>query len=272
MVVYEKFSDYLWIPLILIFLFPIIMYSGSHYTVDDSQVIQGPLVVGREALDSLISLNEGKPIIVNFWAVWCTPCVGELPHIDEVYRSMEGDIAAIAVDLGDPELETLLNFREGFKLSMPVVWLNESDAALLKDEWHLSNVLPITVVFDSEGTEITRAAGVRDESFFRNAVSGSLMPDTSDEHHDEELELHINVVGFSADTLTDILMDRAVELAGEEGVDFYDPSIPSDSLEIEAMHLPNSAYPYAQPCIGAACGRPAGTPDELQQVVENLSN
>lgn len=272
MVVYEKLTDYLWIPLVLIFLFPVIKYTSSHNTVDNSQVMQGPLVVGREALDSLLSLNSGKPVIVNFWAVWCSPCVGELPHIDEVYRSMEGDVAAIAVDLGDPELETLLNFREEFKLSMPVVWLNESDAAMLKDEWHLSNVLPITVVFDAEGMEIARAAGVRDESFFRNAVSVSLIPDTSDEHHNEELALHINVVGFSADTLTDVLMAKAVELAGEEYVDFYDPSIPSDSLRIEELYLPHSGYPYAQPCIGTACGRPAGTPDELQQSVENLSN
>jgi thiol-disulfide isomerase/thioredoxin len=269
MAVYKKFTDYLWILLVLVFLFPIIKYTSSHNTVDNSQVVQGPLFTGREALDNLLSENSGKPVIVNFWAVWCTPCIGELPHIDEIYRSMEGDVAAIAVDLGDPEIETLLNFREEFKLSMPVIWLNESDAALLKGEWNLLNVLPITVVFDAEGMEIARVAGVRDESFFRNAVSGSTIPDTADEHHDNEPVLHINVVGFSADTLTDVLMARALELAGEDGVDFYDPSIPSDSLQIEELYLPHSD---AQPCIGTACGRPAGTPDELQQSVENLSN
>ena len=268
---YAKFTDYLWIPLVMVFLFPIIRYSGSRIAVDYSHVVQGPLVVGREALDSLLHENLGKPVIVNFWATWCTPCVGELPHIDEVYRSMEGNAAAIAIDLGDPELETLLNFREVFSLSMPVIWLNENDAAQLKDDWGLLDLLPITIVFDSNGNEINRVAGVRDENFFRNAIEEGSVPDTS-EHQPAEEQLHINVVGFEADSLAVILLIKAVELTGEDGVDFYDPSIPSDSLRIEELYLPHSGYPYAQPCIGTACGRPATTPDELQQAVENLSN
>ncbi len=268
MAVYRKLTDFLWIPLLLIFLYPVIRYSGSHTAVDDFRVIQGPLVTGREALDSLISMNRGKPVIVNFWATWCSPCVGELPHIDEVLRSMDGEIAAVAVDMGDPELETLLKFRENFVLSMPVIWLSENDARTLKDEWNLSDVLPMTIVFDSDGNEITRVAGVRDIDFFRNAVTVTPAPDSIE--HDTDQVLHINVVGFSADSLTQALLAEAVELAGEESVDFYDPSL--DSLAIRELYLPVSGFPYAQPCIGTACGRPAGTPEELLRVVTNLSD
>ncbi|NOQ21563.1 MAG: redoxin domain-containing protein [Candidatus Aegiribacteria sp.] len=272
MVRYLKFADFLWIPLVLVFLFPVIKYSGSHSAVEDGQITQGPLTMGRETLDNLLSDNLGKPVIVNFWATWCTPCVGELPLIDEVYRSMEGRIAAVAVDLGDLELETLLRFREEINLSMPVVWLNENDAAQLKDDWGLSDVLPITVVFDSGGNEITRVAGTRDESFFRNAVEEGSVPDATSEHQSPELVLHINVVGLEADSLTEMLIAEAVELAGEEGVDFYDPSIPADSLSMENLYLPNSGYSYAQPCVGDACGRLVRTPEELHQAVQNLSN
>jgi len=269
---YGKFKDFLWIPLVLVFLFPVIRYTTGHSAPDNIQVVQGPLVAGRESLDSLLTVNTGRPVIVNFWATWCTPCVGELPHIDEVCRSMEGEIAAIAVDLGDPEIETLLSFREGFNLSLPVVWLNESDALLLKDEWNLSNVLPITVVFDSEGNEIARAVGARDEDYFRDAVSGALPPVADVDSQVVEQVLHINVVGFSDDSLAAALMSTAVELAGEESVDFYDPSIPSDSLKIEELYLPNSGFPYAQPCVGSACGQPVRTPEALYQAIENLSN
>ncbi len=272
MTAYLKFTDYLWIPIVLIFLFPVIRYSGSHTTIDDDLVVQGPLMSGREELDSFLSDNLGKPIIVNFWATWCTPCVGELPVIDEVFRSMEGRIAVVAVDLGDLELETLLKFREEINLSMPVIWLNENDAAKLKDDWGLSDVLPITVVFDSGGNETARVAGTRDSSFFRNAVEEGSVPDTASEHQSQELELHINVVGIEADSLTQILFASAVELAGEEGVDFYDPSIPVDSLSMEALFLPNPGYSYAQPCVGDACGRLLRTPEELRQAVLNLSH
>lgn len=253
------------------FLIPVLKYAGSHGT-EGEPVTQGFLLVGRDALDSLLLLSEGKPVIVNFWATWCTPCIGELPHIDEVYRSMEGEIVAIAVDIGDPELETLLEFREVFKLSMPVVWLSENDALILKRDWNLADVLPITLIYDAYGNEIRRAAGTRDEEFFRSAVSGEIIEDTVLIEDPPELVLHVNVVGFSTDSLTEILLQTAIELAGYEGVDYFDPSVPSDSMEIEALFLPKTLYPYAQPCIGGACGRPARTPDELLQAVENLSN
>jgi len=269
---YLKFTDFLWIPIILIFLFPVIRHSGSHTSNDDGLVEQGPLMTGREALDSLLAGNLGKPVIVNFWATWCTPCVGELPVIDDIYRSMEGRIAVVAVDIGDLELEILLKFREEVNLSMPVVWLNENDAAQLKDDWGLSDVLPITVVFDSGGNETVRIAGTRDESFFRNAVEEGSLPDTTSENQIEELSLHINVVGIEADSLTQMLMTEALELASEEGVDFYDPSIVADSLLMEELYLPNPGYPYAQPCVGSACGRLVRTPAELRQAVGNLSN
>lgn len=271
MVLYTKFRAYLWIPLVLVFLIPVMKYAGSQGTVDES-VTQGLLLVGRDALDSLLLSSEGKPVIVNFWATWCTPCVGELPQIDEVYRSMEGEIVAIAVDIGDPELETLLEFRSVFKLSIPVVWLSENDAEILKREWNLADVLPITLIYDAYGNEIRRVAGARDGEFFRSAVSGEIIEDTLSIEDPPELVLHINVVGFSTDSLTEILLQTAVELAGSEGVDYFDPSIPSDSLEIQALFLPMTGYPYAQPCIGGACGRPVQTPDELLQAVENLSN
>ena len=264
--------DFLWIPIVLIFLFPVIRHSGSHISNNNGLVEQGPLMTGREALDSLISENLGKPLIVNIWATWCTPCVGELPVIDEIYRSMEGRIAVVAVDLGDLKLETLLKFREDINLSMPVVWLNENDAERLKDEWDLSDVLPITVVFDSEGNETVRVAGTRDGSFFRNAVEEGSLPDTTSEHQIEEQTLHINVVGIEADSLTEMLMASAVELAGEEGVDFFDPSVPADSLSLEELFLPNPGYSYAQPCVGDACGRLLRTPQELRQAVGDLSN
>jgi len=272
MVRYTRLIDLAWIPIVLIFLFPVFRYSGAHIPVDSSHVLQGPLFSGRQALDSLLSVNHGKPVIVNFWATWCTPCVGELPHIDEVYTSMEGSVAAIAVDIGDPELETLMGFRETFSLAMPVVWLNRNDAEQLKDEWSISDVLPVTVVFDSEGREIERVAGVRDESFFRNAAELGYAPDTSSSVVIEEQVLHINVVGHGDDSLTTVLLVESLELAGEEGVDFFDPSVTEDSLEMIVLYLPDTGDPYAQPCIGSACGQPAATPDELRQTVENLSN
>ncbi len=46
--------------------------------------------------------NDGKPIIISFWATWCKPCVKELTAISEIYEDMQEDtgvkLYAISVD------------------------------------------------------------------------------------------------------------------------------------------------------------------------------
>lgn len=267
---YLKPLDYIWIVLVLVFLYPVIKYSSDRDHVDQSTE-QGPLFEGRAALDSLVEQARGRPVIINFWATWCTPCVGELPHIDNVYRSMEGDVEALAVDIGDPRLETLLGFREDFMLSMPVIWLSRGEVTALKRDWDLPDLLPVTIILDGEGNETVRVAGARDESFFLSAVSGAaVMP--RDTLPDAEPELHLNVVGPPSDTMTILLHEASVGLAGPESVDLFDPSSPLDSMAMEELYLPFTGFPYAQPCVGDACGRIARTPEELVITVEALLN
>lgn len=46
--------------------------------------------------------NNGKPMIINFWATWCAPCKKELDNISEVYSKWQKDtgvkIIAISID------------------------------------------------------------------------------------------------------------------------------------------------------------------------------
>ena len=44
---------------------------------------------------------RGKPLIVNFWATWCAPCVKEMPDLQEVAAQAEGKVAFVGVDVED---------------------------------------------------------------------------------------------------------------------------------------------------------------------------
>ena len=64
--------------------------------------------VNVKALDgSVISTdmfkNDGKPIIVSFWATWCKPCVNELNTISEVYADWQKEtgVKLIAISIDD---------------------------------------------------------------------------------------------------------------------------------------------------------------------------
>ncbi len=56
---------------------------------------------GQTVQSSVIS-NDGKPIIVSFWATWCKPCMRELNTIKEVYADWQDEtgvkLVAISID------------------------------------------------------------------------------------------------------------------------------------------------------------------------------
>jgi len=57
---------------------------------------------GKSFNTSTIS-NDGKPIIVNFWATWCKPCIQELANINELYDKWQKEtgVKIVAVSLDD---------------------------------------------------------------------------------------------------------------------------------------------------------------------------
>ena len=49
----------------------------------------------------VMSAFRGKPLLVNFWATWCPPCVEELPLLDGFYRQHAANswqVVGLAID------------------------------------------------------------------------------------------------------------------------------------------------------------------------------
>lgn len=55
-----------------------------------------------EATNTSTISNDGKPIIISFWATWCKPCIEELNNISEVYPEWQKEtgvkLVAISID------------------------------------------------------------------------------------------------------------------------------------------------------------------------------
>lgn len=101
---------------------------------------------------------RGSIVVINFWATWCGPCREELPMLSALSRDYaEKKIRFIAVSADEPKdrakVDELLSHNS---LAMDI-WIGASLDTL--DRADLGNVLPATMILDSQGNIITRVMG-----------------------------------------------------------------------------------------------------------------
>ncbi|MEA3265833.1 MAG: TlpA disulfide reductase family protein [Candidatus Fermentibacteria bacterium] len=260
-------KKHLWIPLVAILIIPVFVVLFSLHVPAGSSV-NGVLVTGIASLDSILSSSAGKPVLINFWATWCGPCVREMPLLEQLATELGEEAVFIAVDMGDPELSTLELFRENNPIGITVVWLSTEEAGVLADRYELADALPMTLILNGSGEETARAIGARSSEWFASAMAGASSGTV--EIVEEGMEIHIYVVGPAADPVVKALILEATAIAGASGFDVIDPTVPEDSIAMAEAYLPDSGWPYAQLCVGGACNRPVGTPEELRSAFESM--
>lgn len=94
--------------------------------------------------------NDGKPIVISFWATWCTPCKKELSAIAEVYSDWQKELGVkvIAISIDDSKTSSKVKSTVDAKGWDYEVYLDiNSD---FKRAMNVNNV-PHTFVIDGKG-------------------------------------------------------------------------------------------------------------------------
>ena len=101
---------------------------------------------------------RGKPLLVNFWATWCAPCVREMPEIDRFYNDFKSNgwqVVGLAIDGPTPVREFLGRVKVGF----PIGLAGLDGTELVKTLGNEQGGLPFTVAFDAAGRLVQRKLG-----------------------------------------------------------------------------------------------------------------
>ncbi len=123
--------------------------------------------------------------MVNFWAIWCDPCVEELPALVEVGRGLRaegGEVLGVSFDLMASNTT-----REGLKLDMPaflaqngvdfpILIYDDGDPAPVIEKYELPGPIPVTLAISAAGRIVGMHEGFAEladfEELAERAVSG----------------------------------------------------------------------------------------------------
>jgi len=109
--------------------------------------------------------SDGRPLLVNFWASTCTPCIAEMPALDAVAQANAGRVDVLGLDYYE-SVDAGLAMIERTGVTYPMG--RDPRGSLLRIFGGTG--LPFTVLVGSDGTVLTVHAGALDEAGFQELI------------------------------------------------------------------------------------------------------
>jgi cytochrome c biogenesis protein CcmG/thiol:disulfide interchange protein DsbE len=122
--------------------------------------------------DVALADYRGRPLIVNFWAIWCPPCKVEIPYFieyTEKYKAQRLTVLGISIDDTPEDLRT---FATEYKMNYPVLVGNSHFE--LQEAFDADIAIPVTWFIRADGTVFLKHQGPASKEWFDRQVEALL--------------------------------------------------------------------------------------------------
>jgi thiol-disulfide isomerase/thioredoxin len=131
---------------------------GSAADGAPNEFVWGARFARPEGGELVMASLRGRPLVLNFWATWCPPCVKEMPEIDrfsKAFATRGGLVIGLAVD----NLAAVRQFLAHAPVSYGIGVVGGDGVELSRRLGNAGGALPFTAVFDRQGRVAERRVG-----------------------------------------------------------------------------------------------------------------
>lgn len=116
---------------------------------------------------------RGRPLLVNFWATWCPPCVRELPMINRFAQAQAaaGSAGVQVLGLAVDQVGAVQKWLARQPLDFPVAMTGSAGVSLTRSLGNINGGLPFTLLFDEQGQMRQRKIGELSEQELQQWVA-----------------------------------------------------------------------------------------------------
>lgn len=106
-----------------------------------------------------LSQFKGKPLLVNFWAPWCAPCVKEMPELSTLATELKAkNVNVVGVGIDTPT--NIQEFTTKYKISYPIYVGGMVATDLARAFGNANASLPYTVLIGADGKVVKTYLGI----------------------------------------------------------------------------------------------------------------
>lgn len=139
--------------------------TGSDRSLPSSSVFFTP-----EGTQSTLAQFEGQPVVLNFFASWCPPCVAELPEFEAVSREFAGRVQFVGVNT-DFDEDAWLGLVDQTGVTYPTFFQPSAELFRASE----SPAMPTTLFLDADGVIRHTFAGRLTQDALRDLIGEHLV-------------------------------------------------------------------------------------------------